>query len=187
MRSSQLLALSTVLVPAASAAMISFAMDSDTCGDGFYIGCFGLSAGQCCDLRSGYQGRSVNFVLDETSAVVGKAYSGAGCAATDLVGEQASPSDVNFFCLTQPSALVSSAHFEAAGVAARKTKKSRGTKECRSPDHVVFPGGARASIEDLAEREYLEMNTDVCMLYLDMIVARSDAAAVEAKIAAFRK
>ncbi|KAJ1323183.1 hypothetical protein MN608_11329 [Microdochium nivale] len=168
MHSSQLPGLLPLLLltGGASAAMISFAIDSDTCGDGFYIGCFGRVAGDCCSLPTGYEGRSVQYILDTPAAnVLGQAFSGKACVTETLVGEQASPTgDIDLFCLSPPSALVSSAHFvevevdaEATPASSRKSNKTRGVKECRSPDHLVFPGGARTDITGLADREYKEM------------------------------
>ncbi|KAH7024899.1 uncharacterized protein B0I36DRAFT_366801 [Microdochium trichocladiopsis] len=192
MRSSQIIALSGLIISSATAqryeANIGFAMDSDSCGDGFYIGC-SVNPGDCCSIGPGWEGKSVSFVLGSDSPnVIGKAFSGEDCLAGTSVGEQASGA-LNYFCLSKPSAPATSAYYlpnnsTGCGSRASASRMARrgvvggsvkGTKECRSPDHIILPGGARANIEGLAERD------------LDMIVARRDAADVDAQLAAFRK
>ncbi|KAH7038286.1 uncharacterized protein B0I36DRAFT_77770 [Microdochium trichocladiopsis] len=158
MRSSQLIALSGFMVATAAAesqANIGFAMVSDSCGDGFYIGC-SVNVGECCTLPDGYKGLAAEFRFSQDTSVVGKAYTGPDCVEADLVVKQDNNS--TYFCIAKPSAPLSSAHYELSSTAGRKAKRGGArAKACRSPDHLIFPGGARANIDDLAPREYKEM------------------------------
>ncbi|KAH7038401.1 uncharacterized protein B0I36DRAFT_381409 [Microdochium trichocladiopsis] len=212
MRPSQLIALSGLIISRATAqryeANIGFAIDSDSCGDGFYVGC-SVNAGDCCSVGSSFAGKSVSFTLGSSSPnVIGKGFTGEDCLAANFVGQQASGT-LNYFCLSKPSAPATSAHYlpnngTSCGSSARLRRDTgrasvRSTKECRSPDHIIFPGGARASIEGLAEREYNEMPNPLIrfedlsspfgsyMRRLDMVVAHRDTADIDAQLAAFRK
>ncbi|KAH7039808.1 uncharacterized protein B0I36DRAFT_343646 [Microdochium trichocladiopsis] len=169
MRSSQLIALSGLVLSGANAqqyeANIAFALDSDSCGDGFYVGC-SVNAGDCCTLASGFgEAKSVWFILgDQSPNVTGKVYTGGDCLEENFIGEQAS-GELNNFCYAKPAAVPGSAHYfpngvtrvAQPGVVGGGSVVRKSAKECRSPDHLVFPGGARANIEGLAERDYKEM------------------------------
>jgi len=146
---------------------IGFNLYNNTCGDGSYIGCFSLDAGECCSLpRNTVALAAMVSVYDPEPPLSIKVtgFSGTECVEGEQVFEQTNSADgESYFCAVKPDGVtLASAHYELGsgqGGLPRKDKRDGGAraKQCRTVDHVVFPGGARANIEGLEARQLDEM------------------------------
>lgn len=144
---------------------IGFNLYNNTCGDGIYIGCFSLDAGKCCTLPEGRSALAATvsiFDPEPPLSIKVTGFSGTDCVEGQEVFEKTNSDEgESYFCAVKPEGVtLASAHYELGG---GKDKRGTRAKECRTVDHVVFPGGARANIEGLEARQLDQMVSFSCM------------------------